>query len=94
MPAKRKGSNASFPLKLTKGGTTVRVTRLSNGYHRVSYHLGGRRKTEDIKDPEGAIALAKEKLTKLQGGEIDAAQSTDKDRPIYSRALDAISAWG
>jgi integrase len=89
MAAKRK-KKGEFPMKFSRGGTTVRVTKLKSGYFRMAFYLGGKRRTEDYKDKVEAIARAKTKLENLQRGNIDAAQISDKDRQIYARALDAI----
>ena len=86
-----------FPISVKAGSTAVKIYRdrkRSRDYFRLVFYLGGKRNRLNFNSLEAAKKEAAAKAAQLARGDVDAIQLTGRDRLIYGRALDAITATG
>lgn len=92
-----KAQKVKFPYLVKVGSSSVtiyRQTKPSGDYYILSYYLGGKRQRPTYANFEEAKIEAEAKAAQLARGDVDAVQLTGRDRLVYGRALDAISATG
>jgi integrase len=92
-----KEKSVKFPISVKAGSTAVKIYRdrkRSRDYFRLVFYLGGKRNRLNFNSLEAAKKEAAAKAAQLARGDVDAIQLTGRDRLIYGRALDAITATG
>jgi hypothetical protein len=95
VPAKEKSEK--FPISVKAGSSSVKIYRdrkRSGHCFLLVFYLGRKRRRLNFSSLDAARKEAAAKAAQLARGDMDAVQLTGRDRLIYGRALDAITATG